>query len=159
MACGLAGDRVRMPAPGLPNHPCDPCRREWIDGRPPTDITPTLAKIVSPPRPVSTALIGRPLTRIEKIRNAAKAYWKFWRSGKALLPASGQIARRALCHGCDQRRAHKRFELCGKCECLLYFKAQLPDEHCPLGLWENGPPPAGCCGGTTTKGHDNASND
>lgn len=150
MACGLAGDRVRMPAPGLPNHPCDPCRREWIDGRPPTDITPTLAKIVSPPRPVSTALIGRPLTRIEKIRNAAKAYWAYIRSGKPLLSWSAQADRMEICDGCEHREAHKRFYVCGKCECILIFKSKLPTEHCPLGKWENGPPPRSCCGDPQT---------
>ena len=62
--CQLLAARgiLRVAGPGKPNHPCDHCKAEWIDGQPPNadTLTPTLLAILSPLQASESAEPMRP---------------------------------------------------------------------------------------------------
>jgi len=131
--------------------PCETCQTQ-TGGKAPDAKTlpPVLVEIAAGNLPMPKPVPATPLTPIQKIRNAAKAFAAFVRSGGKLLDAPTVAARLAVCDGCEHRQRFLRVDTCGICSCALRLKSQLPTEHCPKGKWPGDPVRRPCgtpCGG------------
>lgn len=118
---------------------CETCAAvHWVDGRPPARLG------LSPPT------IERP-GLLAQFKSALTAFRRYVADGGRLLDPDAKAARLAVCSGCSDRRTRlRRFDQCQACGCVLTFKAAIPAEACPRGLWPGDPPPGTTpqpCGG------------
>src|SRR4051794_34793847 len=77
-----------------------------------------------PPAPAPPSLTAQ-------VGSAARAAWRFARSGFRMADRATARARLAICRPCPERRG----ALCGVCGCVLAIKVRMNFESCPIGKW------------------------
>lgn len=82
-------------------------------------------------KPVDETL--KPLTQLEAIDSLRVSMAKWAESGFSLASDEVFSARTRVCRACPSGR-YQWFQ-CRQCRCVVYVKAKLATESCPLGHW------------------------
>lgn len=73
----------------------------------------------------------KPMTAGEAVRHLTQAIKSWKDAGCPLTPSESYQRRISTCRSCSQ---YQWFQ-CKQCRCVVYAKAKLATESCPLGFW------------------------
>lgn len=142
---GIRGERCQLlhlsGSPASSSPPCEACRAQWIDGRPPDARSmPQVLFDLLPPGSATEAEVPPKQTLADAASSAAGALADYALHG----PVSAEIkaARLSHCAVCPHRATHLGVDVCSLCWCVLALKTSVAGQSCPMSpaRWDAAPP-------------------
>lgn len=105
-----------------------------------SDYTPDRGRVTHPKSAAKGCSSCRPavdpaalpaMTWTQVVANFSESVARWAKAGMPVASSAEHARRNAICHGCDQLRGYH----CAICKCVVYAKAGLQTEYCPMGKW------------------------